>query len=110
MGGRVAAPRPPTMSPGLTNHGETLPTPPGPPRGPRGQEWGALGLKHNREGEQVTKTKTPPRLWTLRELAEAMGVHPDSLRQRANRGTLGAVKMGRDWFVPEAEAQRVLGQ
>jgi hypothetical protein len=57
----------------------------------------------------VTKTKPTSRLWSLRELAEAMGITPDSLRQRANRGTLAAVKLGRDWFVPDAEAQRVMG-
>jgi hypothetical protein len=45
--------------------------------------------------------------YTLRVLAEAMGVLPDSLRQRIHRGTLQAVKIGPLWLVPAAEAHRV---
>lgn len=37
----------------------------------------------------------------LREYAEKIGKHPDNVRQKCLRGTLpGAVKMGRDWFIP----------
>ena len=37
----------------------------------------------------------------LREYAEALGLAPVSVRQKAQRGTLpGAVKIGRDWLIP----------
>jgi excisionase family DNA binding protein len=50
----------------------------------------------------------PPTYWTLVELAAEVGCTPDSLRQRIHRGTLSAVKTGRDWLVRESEAQRVI--
>lgn len=57
----------------------------------------------------MTRTKAP-RLWSLKELAAVMGITPDSLRQRIARGTLPATKLGRDWFVSDVEAARVIGQ
>ncbi len=51
---------------------------------------------------------TDGHLWTLRELAAVVGVRPDSLRQRIARGTLPAVKLGRDWFVTNDHAARVI--
>jgi len=43
---------------------------------------------------------------TLREAAERLGVSPDNLRGAIARGSLRAVKHGRDWWVTEAEVQR----
>lgn len=37
----------------------------------------------------------------LKEWAVKCGVNPDNARQRANRGTLPAEKIGRDWFIYE---------
>ena len=37
----------------------------------------------------------------LTEYAESIGKHPDIVRQKILRGTMpGAVKIGRDWFIP----------
>lgn len=38
----------------------------------------------------------------LKEWAERVGMNPANARQKANRGTLPAVKMGRDWFIKES--------
>lgn len=43
-----------------------------------------------------------PRTVTLREAAERLAVTPDNLRGAIARGTLAAVKHGRDWWVTEA--------
>lgn len=37
----------------------------------------------------------------LKQWAEAVGIDPATARQKAGRGTLPAVKMGRDWFIEE---------
>lgn len=37
----------------------------------------------------------------LKEWAEQVGINPDNARQKANRGTLPSVKIGRDWFIEE---------
>lgn len=37
----------------------------------------------------------------LKNWAERVGMNPANARQKANRGTLPAVKMGRDWFIEE---------
>lgn len=41
-------------------------------------------------------------LITLKEWALREGISPATARQRAIRGTLPAVKMGRDWFIEES--------
>lgn len=51
------------------------------------------------------KAKAGERLWTLVELADGLGIDPASLRQRIARGTLEAVKLGRDWFVTDSVAR-----
>jgi len=40
---------------------------------------------------------------TLKEWAEARGIDPVLVRQRARRGTApeGMIKVGRDWMIPE---------
>ena len=43
---------------------------------------------------------------TLREAAELLGVKPDTLRQAVHRGTLRAIKRGRDWTVSSRELAR----
>lgn len=40
-------------------------------------------------------------LITLKTWAEQVGINPASARQKAGRGTLPVVKMGRDWFIEE---------
>ena len=37
----------------------------------------------------------------LKQWAEQVGLNPDNARQKASRGTLPAVKIGRDWFIEE---------
>ena len=37
----------------------------------------------------------------LKQWAENVGIDPATARQKAIRGTLPAVKMGRDWFIEE---------
>lgn len=43
---------------------------------------------------------------TLREAAELLGLSPVTLRVQAERGTLRARKIGRDWMVTPAEVER----
>lgn len=43
---------------------------------------------------------------TLIEAAARLGVTPDNLRGAIKRGTLQAVKHGRDWWVEPAEVER----
>jgi len=43
---------------------------------------------------------------TLREAAEKLGLSPVTLRVQAERGTLRARKIGRDWMVTPAEVER----
>ena len=43
---------------------------------------------------------------TLREAAEKLGLSPVTLRIQAERGTLKARKIGRDWMVTPAEVER----
>lgn len=38
---------------------------------------------------------------SLKQVEEMTGIKADNLRQRINRGTLEAVKIGRDWFISE---------
>lgn len=45
---------------------------------------------------------------TLKQLAKLLGITPDSLRQRIARGSLKAVKVGRDWIVSDHVAKKVL--
>lgn len=40
-------------------------------------------------------------LITLKEWAARVGIDPATARQKAARGNLPAVKMGRDWFIEE---------
>lgn len=47
-----------------------------------------------------------PDALTLKEAAKALGVTPANLRQSIARGSLRAVKMGRDWLVDSAEVER----
>lgn len=37
----------------------------------------------------------------LKEWAERENINPATARQKALRGTIPAVKMGRDWFIDE---------
>lgn len=37
----------------------------------------------------------------LKQWAEIVGIDPATARQKAGRGKLPAVKMGRDWFIEE---------
>ena len=43
---------------------------------------------------------------TLRQAAERLGLSPVTLRIQAERGTLKARKIGRDWMVTPAEVER----
>ena len=38
---------------------------------------------------------------TLKSWAEREGINPATARQKANRGTIPAEKIGRDWFINE---------
>ena len=51
-------------------------------------------------------TPRHPRAVTLKEAAARLAVTPDNLRGAIARGSLRAVKHGRDWWVTEAEVTR----
>lgn len=44
---------------------------------------------------------------TLKEVEALTGIKADNLRQRIARGTLKAIKKGRDWFVSESEIKKL---
>jgi hypothetical protein len=48
--------------------------------------------------------------WTLTRLAAAMGVSTQALRQRVERGTMKATKVGATWLVAPAEAERMIAR
>jgi len=96
---------------------------------PEGRPEGLASLEANQEGEPMTPTQmtladavaptavdkprkgkarpvTTATLRTLAEAAETLGTSPDNLRGAIARGSLAAVKMGRDWFVSAPEVER----
>ena len=51
----------------------------------------------------------PLRLLTIAELAALAGQSPDTIERRIHDGTIKAVRLGRYWRIPLAEARRYLG-
>jgi len=49
-----------------------------------------------------------PRLWSVDELAEAVGLTPRRIRQMCAAGEVQAIKVGRDWIISDEEARRVI--
>jgi len=45
-------------------------------------------------------------MMTTKEAAEKIGISPATVRQQILVGRLTATKMGRDWFIEEAELER----
>jgi hypothetical protein len=45
---------------------------------------------------------------TLVEMAALIGITPAGLRMQIRRGSLTAIKRGRDWFVADEEAARYI--
>lgn len=45
---------------------------------------------------------------TLKQVEQLTGIKADNLRQRIHRGTLKAVKIGRDWFITEDDVLALL--
>jgi excisionase family DNA binding protein len=43
---------------------------------------------------------------TLKEAAALLGTSPDNLRSAIRRGSLTAIKLGRDWIVLPEEVER----
>jgi len=43
---------------------------------------------------------------SLRDAADRLGLAPNTLRIQANRGSLNAIKIGRDWVVEAGEVER----
>lgn len=52
---------------------------------------------------------TPERIaWSVTEAAEALGVHPASVRRLIAAGQLGSLRVGRRVLVPDAELRRLV--
>ena len=49
-------------------------------------------------------------LWSTSELAEAVGVSRERVRQLVVSGEIDGHKVGRTWVIPEAEARRWLAE
>lgn len=49
----------------------------------------------------MTEPGSPPRLYTLREVAQAMRVHERTVYRLVREGKLGAIRVGSQWRVPE---------
>jgi len=47
-------------------------------------------------------------VWTTNRLAKAADVNPSSIRRLLAAGKLQGAKLGRDWIIPDDEAQRYL--
>jgi excisionase family DNA binding protein len=47
--------------------------------------------------------------WTTRELAEKTGLDQSHIRRLLIEGKISGRKIGRDWLIPDSEAQRWLG-
>ncbi len=47
--------------------------------------------------------------YDIKEAAKILGYHPQSLRKRANKGTLRAVKRGRKWLFLKSDIMAELG-
>lgn len=45
---------------------------------------------------------------TLKQVEQLTGIKADNLRQRIHRGTLKAVKRGRDWFISDKDIKLLL--
>lgn len=45
---------------------------------------------------------------TLKQVEQLTGIKSDNLRQRIHRGTLKAIKMGRDWFIQDKDLAMLL--
>jgi excisionase family DNA binding protein len=50
------------------------------------------------------------RLWSVEELAEAVSLTPRRIRQMCAAGEIQAQKVGRDWVIPDGEAQRAIAE
>ncbi len=50
---------------------------------------------------------TERRAYTVREVAEAFGLHPDTVAAAIRRGELRATRLGRRWLVPREEVERI---
>lgn len=48
------------------------------------------------------------RHYKTRELAQLLGLHPETIRRAAQRGQLGSVRIGLDRIYPESAIQRWL--
>lgn len=44
---------------------------------------------------------------TLKQAEQLTGIKADNLRQRIHRGTLKAIKLGRDWFIEDKEIKKL---
>jgi excisionase family DNA binding protein len=53
-------------------------------------------------------TGTPKPYWSTKDLAEATGLVQAYIRQLVTEGKIKAVKVGRDWIIEDAEAQRFI--
>jgi excisionase family DNA binding protein len=60
-------------------------------------------LQHGRGGENVIE-----RHYKTRELADLLGLHPETIRRAAQRGQLDSVRIGLDRIYAESAIQRWL--
>lgn len=51
---------------------------------------------------------TPPKLLTVKEVAEYLRVHPRTAYRLITGGSIGAIKIGSQWRVPEAALMEFL--
>jgi excisionase family DNA binding protein len=51
-----------------------------------------------------------PRLWSTDELAKETGFTPSWIRRMCATGKIQATMVGRDWVIPDGEAQRVIAE
>lgn len=50
------------------------------------------------------------RLWSVEEVADAVGLTPRRVRQMCASGEIQATKVGRDWVISDEEARRVIAE
>lgn len=54
---------------------------------------------------EINKIKNKKK--TLKQVEQLTGIKADNLRQRIARGTLKAIKLGRDWFIDDKEVEKI---
>jgi excisionase family DNA binding protein len=60
----------------------------------------------SQKGRLVAGSGRPPRLLTIPEAAESLGLASSTVRRQVGRGRITGTKFGRDWYVTAGEVEK----